>query len=224
MCPVRCDGPETRAHVCVCVCVCLCVCSGRQARRRMALQTTSQQNRCTRLLRRDQGTCVCVCVMRGFTEHTDRGDAPVSGSNVRVSVCVYEGHPCAVFVPRPKVCLTGGRLRSTKGRVLTCVCLCVCVSQDPVDLSLINQRLKSGQYYLTLDIFIADLRRMLNNCRSGCTTLLSYHRYIASLPAYTRAAVPSARVHMCLLLAFVCVALQDLQRCGYDILQDRSQA
>lgn len=39
------------------------------------------------------------------------------------------------------------------------------VIKDPVDLSLIAARLKGGAYYFTLDIFLADFRRMFNNCR-----------------------------------------------------------
>lgn len=37
--------------------------------------------------------------------------------------------------------------------------------QDPVDLSLLESRLKQKDYYLTLDIFAADMRRIFNNCR-----------------------------------------------------------
>ena len=37
--------------------------------------------------------------------------------------------------------------------------------QDPVDLQLIMKRLRHRDYYLTLDIFKADIKRMLNNCR-----------------------------------------------------------
>lgn len=37
--------------------------------------------------------------------------------------------------------------------------------QDPVDLSLMENRLKQKDYYLTLDIFAADMRRIFNNCR-----------------------------------------------------------
>ena len=37
--------------------------------------------------------------------------------------------------------------------------------QDPVDLQLIAQRLQHRDYYQTLDIFKADIKRMLNNCR-----------------------------------------------------------
>ena len=38
-------------------------------------------------------------------------------------------------------------------------------TQDPVDLSLIGQRLDSGRYYLTLDMFVADVNRMCANAR-----------------------------------------------------------
>ena len=39
------------------------------------------------------------------------------------------------------------------------------VIKDPNDLSLMEARLKRRDFYLTLDIFTADFRRMLNNCR-----------------------------------------------------------
>uniref|UniRef100_A0A061RH03 histone acetyltransferase n=1 Tax=Tetraselmis sp. GSL018 TaxID=582737 RepID=A0A061RH03_9CHLO len=39
------------------------------------------------------------------------------------------------------------------------------VVKDPVDLQMMRARLESGRYYLTLDIFTADLRRMFANCR-----------------------------------------------------------
>ena len=41
------------------------------------------------------------------------------------------------------------------------------VIKDPVDLSLVETRLKRRDFYITLDIFIADFRRMMNNCRSA---------------------------------------------------------
>jgi hypothetical protein len=37
--------------------------------------------------------------------------------------------------------------------------------KDPVDLTLIAHRLESKHYYWGLEMFVADLRRMLNNCR-----------------------------------------------------------
>lgn len=39
------------------------------------------------------------------------------------------------------------------------------IIKDPIDISLIERRLGAQNYYLTLDIFIADWRRMFNNCR-----------------------------------------------------------
>ena len=37
--------------------------------------------------------------------------------------------------------------------------------QDPVDLKLIQSRLEARVYYITLDIFTADFKRMFANCR-----------------------------------------------------------
>eukprot|EP01096_Ripella_sp_DP13-Kostka_P015606 TRINITY_DN7395_c0_g1_i2.p1 TRINITY_DN7395_c0_g1~~TRINITY_DN7395_c0_g1_i2.p1 ORF type:complete len:636 (+),score=165.78 TRINITY_DN7395_c0_g1_i2:36-1943(+) len=39
------------------------------------------------------------------------------------------------------------------------------VIQDPIDLTVIEARLDTGSSYITKDIFYADLRRMLDNCR-----------------------------------------------------------
>lgn len=38
-------------------------------------------------------------------------------------------------------------------------------AQDPVDLSLIKKRLDSKTYYITLNIFAADVNRMCANAR-----------------------------------------------------------
>ncbi len=37
--------------------------------------------------------------------------------------------------------------------------------KDPVDLSLMERRLARDNFYITLDIFVADFKRMCNNCR-----------------------------------------------------------
>lgn len=39
------------------------------------------------------------------------------------------------------------------------------VVKDPMDLRCMQERLDSEQYYITLDIFVADLRRIFTNCR-----------------------------------------------------------
>jgi histone acetyltransferase len=38
------------------------------------------------------------------------------------------------------------------------------IIRDPIDLSLIEAHLHEG-YYLTLDMFAADFRRMIANCK-----------------------------------------------------------
>ena len=38
-------------------------------------------------------------------------------------------------------------------------------AQDPVDLSRMQARLEAGAYYIALDIFTADVRRMCANAR-----------------------------------------------------------
>ncbi|EFA81111.1 hypothetical protein PPL_05947 [Heterostelium album PN500] len=39
------------------------------------------------------------------------------------------------------------------------------VIKDPVDISKVEQRLSTGTYYITKYMFIADLKRMCENCR-----------------------------------------------------------
>jgi hypothetical protein len=41
----------------------------------------------------------------------------------------------------------------------------IAVTQDPVSMQLIRERLAAGDYYLTLDIFVADFHRMFANAR-----------------------------------------------------------
>lgn len=36
---------------------------------------------------------------------------------------------------------------------------------DPVDLSLVAARLNTKQYYISLEMFVADIRKMCDNCR-----------------------------------------------------------
>lgn len=40
------------------------------------------------------------------------------------------------------------------------------VIKNPIDLSQMQKKLDSGYFYVTKDIFIADLRRMFENCRT----------------------------------------------------------
>jgi len=39
------------------------------------------------------------------------------------------------------------------------------VVKDPLDMELIQERVASGNYYVTLEMFCADFRLMFNNCR-----------------------------------------------------------
>lgn len=56
--------------------------------------------------------------------------------------------------------------------------------QNPVDLSLVEKRLSSARYYLTLDIFLADLRRMISNCHiyNGADTV--YYKQGSKLESF----------------------------------------
>lgn len=37
--------------------------------------------------------------------------------------------------------------------------------QDPIDLQTMRGKLNQGNYYINLELFVADLRRMMDNCR-----------------------------------------------------------
>lgn len=40
------------------------------------------------------------------------------------------------------------------------------VVKDPLDLSTMEKKLEEGNYYITLEIFASDFKRMFNNCRT----------------------------------------------------------
>lgn len=56
--------------------------------------------------------------------------------------------------------------------------------QDPMDLSLMEQRLKKKDYYLTLDIFAADMRRICNNARIYNASESPYYKSANRLEAF----------------------------------------
>lgn len=41
----------------------------------------------------------------------------------------------------------------------------VWTQQDPIDLQTMRGKLNQGNYYINLELFVADLRRMMDNCR-----------------------------------------------------------
>lgn len=55
------------------------------------------------------------------------------------------------------------------------------VISDPIDLSMIEERLRSQSYYISSDLFIADLRRMLDNCKVFNDVQTSYHKCAVAL-------------------------------------------
>ncbi|KAL3157908.1 hypothetical protein ABBQ32_012315 [Trebouxia sp. C0010 RCD-2024] len=58
------------------------------------------------------------------------------------------------------------------------------VIKDPMDLSLMEQRLKKKDYYLTLDIFAADMRRICNNARVYNASESPYYKSANRLEAF----------------------------------------
>lgn len=55
---------------------------------------------------------------------------------------------------------------------------------DPIDLSMIEEKLKSRTYYINRDLFVADLRRMLQNCKTFNASDTSYHKCAVHLEAF----------------------------------------
>lgn len=60
----------------------------------------------------------------------------------------------------------------------------LCAMQDPVDLTLIEQRLKSRDYYVTLHIFVADVNRMCANARIYNSAETIYFKMANKLEAF----------------------------------------
>ena len=56
--------------------------------------------------------------------------------------------------------------------------------QDPVDLSLIQQRLDSRSYYRTLDMFVADVHRVCTNARIYNSADTIYFKLANKLDAF----------------------------------------
>lgn len=60
------------------------------------------------------------------------------------------------------------------------------VVKTPVDLSLIRERLESGTYYKSLDMFGGELRLMLDNCRKFNPPTTSYHKAANRLETFVQ--------------------------------------
>eukprot|EP00698_Gefionella_okellyi_P021642 TRINITY_DN7059_c0_g1_i1.p1 TRINITY_DN7059_c0_g1~~TRINITY_DN7059_c0_g1_i1.p1 ORF type:complete len:901 (+),score=156.67 TRINITY_DN7059_c0_g1_i1:24-2705(+) len=57
------------------------------------------------------------------------------------------------------------------------------IVKDPIDLQMIERRLQGGVYYKTLEIFLADLKRMLNNCKTYNADHTYYYKAADTLNA-----------------------------------------
>jgi N-acetylglutamate synthase-like GNAT family acetyltransferase len=58
------------------------------------------------------------------------------------------------------------------------------VISDPIDLQMIEERLRSKTYYVRPNIFVADLRRMLENCKEFNNAETSYHKCAIALEKF----------------------------------------
>jgi len=57
------------------------------------------------------------------------------------------------------------------------------VIKDPMDLSTMEARLRRQGYYITLDIFVADFRRIVENCRIYNLPETIYNKLASKLEA-----------------------------------------
>ncbi|KAJ0245738.1 Bromodomain-containing protein [Hirschfeldia incana] len=66
------------------------------------------------------------------------------------------------------------------------------IINDPIDLKTIGMRVESEQYYVTLDMFVADARRMFNNCKTYNSPDTIYYRCATRLQAHFHSKVQAA--------------------------------
>lgn len=50
------------------------------------------------------------------------------------------------------------------------------VVKDPIDLEMMEKRTKVGNYYITKDIFLSDIRRICENCKMYNREETDYHK------------------------------------------------
>ncbi|KAN0040461.1 hypothetical protein ACTA71_008798 [Dictyostelium dimigraforme] len=68
------------------------------------------------------------------------------------------------------------------------------VVKDPVDLQMISNRLATGNYYITKNIFLADLKRMCNNCREFNGENSPYYDNADRLEKYCKTLVNNLKI------------------------------
>ena len=67
--------------------------------------------------------------------------------------------------------------------------------KNPIDLSLVRKRLSPpGRYYVSLDMFLADIRRICENCRLYNADTTTYWECASRLEAYAMQRVSEVRV------------------------------
>lgn len=65
------------------------------------------------------------------------------------------------------------------------------VIKDPVDLKTLSKRLESGQYYVTLEMFVADAKRMFSNAHTYNSPETIYHKCATRLEKFFMSKVES---------------------------------
>ncbi|KAK5581480.1 hypothetical protein RB653_001513 [Dictyostelium firmibasis] len=68
------------------------------------------------------------------------------------------------------------------------------IVKDPVDLQMISDRLATGKYYITKNIFLADLKRMCNNCREFNGENSTYYDNADRLEKYCKNLVNNLKI------------------------------
>ncbi|XP_010527335.1 PREDICTED: histone acetyltransferase GCN5 isoform X2 [Tarenaya hassleriana] len=63
------------------------------------------------------------------------------------------------------------------------------IIKDPVDLKTMSKRVESEQYYVTFDMFVADVRRMFNNARTYNSPDTIYYKCSTRLEAHFQSKV-----------------------------------
>ncbi|KAG2328995.1 hypothetical protein Bca4012_021384 [Brassica carinata] len=66
------------------------------------------------------------------------------------------------------------------------------IIKDPIDLKTIAKRVESEEYYVTLDMFVADARRMFNNCRTYNSPDTIYYKCATRLETHFHSKVQAA--------------------------------
>ena len=69
------------------------------------------------------------------------------------------------------------------------------VVKDPIDIGMIERKVVEGGYYITLEIFAADFKRLFNNCRTYNAPETLYYKHANKLEEVFEACIRAGIVH-----------------------------